>query len=185
MNLKEVHEHTIDLDLLNENSKILDLGCRGFLFKDYIESNNLGKVYAIDIDSFEREDYYRLAISDSDGTCSIVHTNDPQAKHIQEGNEINKMTIESFSKMVGVEKWDLIKIDVEGEEYKILPSLKHPIANQLSVEFHEHCECRIGKELLDEFINWLENFYDVYNKSWEQRHGCRENYWDILLIAKK
>jgi FkbM family methyltransferase len=182
--LKEIFEHTVDIDLLNENSKILDLGCRGFLFKDYLEQNNLGKVYAVDIDQLDRGDYYRLAISDEDGTCSIVHTSDAQAKHIKEGNEIQKMTIDSFSKMVGVESWDLIKIDVEGEEYKIMKSLKHPAAQQISIEFHEHCDCRIGKEELDNMLNWLANYYEVYNRVWEQRHGCQDNYWDILLVSK-
>jgi FkbM family methyltransferase len=184
MNLKEIYEHTVDLDLLDENSNILDLGCRGFLFKDYIEQNKLGKVYSVDIDDFDRSDYYKIAISNEDGMCSVVHTHDPQAKHIKDGNDLKKMTIDSFSKMVGVEKWDLIKIDIEGEEYKIIGGLNHPVAKQVSIEFHEHCDCKIGKEALDNLLNWIENYYDVYNKNWEERHGCTYNYWDILLISK-
>ena len=181
--IKEICEHSLDIDLLPKKANILDLGCRGFQFSDYFKELN-HNVYSVDIDDFGRTDYYRLAISDENGMCAIEHTNDPQAKHIKEGNEIKKMTIKSFSEMVGVEKWDLIKIDVEGEEYKILKNIQHPIATQVSVEFHEHCPCRIGKDKLDDFLNYLSNFYEIYNRAWEERYCAGNNYWDILLIKK-
>lgn len=183
MEIKEIAEHSVCLELLPEKSNVLDLGCRGFLFSEAME--DLGhKVYAIDIDDFPNRNYYKLAISDKDGFCSVVHTSDPQAKHISEGGDLKKMTIDSFSKMVNVDKWDLIKIDIEGEEIPILKSLNHPVAKQLSVEFHAHCVPSQTKESLDELIDWLSQWYNVYNRNWITMHGVSENYWDILFVAK-
>ena len=84
--------------------------------------------------------------------------------------------------MLGVEKWDLIKMDIEGEEIKVLRSLQHPYCKQISVEFHAHCGQT--KQELDELLDWLSTWYDIHNRVWEERHGAGFNYWDVLLIAK-
>jgi FkbM family methyltransferase len=182
--IQEIHEHSIDLDLLPKNANILDLGCRGFEFTNFFRQ--LGhNVYPVDVDDLGKDDYYRLAISDKDGMCAVEHTQDPRAKFIKEGNEIKKMSIKSFSEWVGVDTWDLIKIDIEGEEYNILKNIEHPIANQVSVEFHEHCNCKVGKEKLDELLDELSNYYNVHNANWEERHCVGNNYWDVLLIKKQ
>lgn len=181
--IQEIHEHTVDLSLLPEKSNILDLGCRGFLFTNYFR--DLGhNVVAVDIDDFPNQDYHKLAISDSDGFCDVVHTSDPQAKHITDGGSLKKMTIDSFSKMVGVEKWDLIKIDIEGSEIGILKNSTHPLAKQVSVEFHAHCVPSQTKEELDNLLNYLSRFYDIHNREWKPMHGVGCNYWSVLLISK-
>ena len=182
--IQVIAEHSVDIGLLMAiPANILDIGCRGFEFsKMFGKRNNEGfNVYCIDIDELEG-DYFRLAISNKDGMTGINHTNDPQAKHIIEGSEIPMMTISTFSKMVGVKEWDLIKIDIEGEEYNVLRDAKHPLAKQVSVEFHAH----IGqtKQELDELLLYLSNHYTIHNQVWESRHGAGYNYWDILLVAK-
>lgn len=177
-----IGEHSVDTKLFqsSQRSNVLDLGCRGFEFN--IPILNKPTYYRIDIDELEG-DYYRLAISDKDGMTGINHTTDPQAKHITEGSDIPMMTIATFSKMVGVKHWNLIKMDIEGEEYKVLKSSKHPLATQVSVEFHAHCGNQT-KEQLDELLVYLSNYYTIHNQVWESRHGAGENYWDILMIAK-
>ena len=172
-----VGEHTIDETLLPESPNILDLGCRGFDFEKHF-----GGVYSVDIDLLEG-DYYRLAISNKNGYVGIANTLDPQARHIIEGNAIEAVTIEEFSKRVGVNHWDLIKIDIEGEEYNILKDSKHPLATQVSVEFHAHCGVQT-KESLDELLIYLSQYYTVHGAVWESRHGAGYNYWDVLLKAK-
>lgn len=177
----KVGEHTIKaFQLPKRNANILDLGCRGFEFANHFKDKH--NVYSVDIDTLDGE-YFQLAISDKDGWCGIEQTKDPQATHIKEGNEIKMMTLKSFSDFVNVNHWDLIKMDIEGEEMKVLRSSRHPIANQISVEFHAHTGKQTRKEI-DDLLDWLKRFYWIENRDWEERHCCSANYWDILLIAK-
>jgi len=187
-----IAEHSVNLELLPIHSNVLDLGCRGFEFTDQLRA--LGhSVYPVDIDTLEtRKNYHRIAISHRNGFAKVqIFPNDPQSTRIlpdtnqdAKGDLIEMMTIAEFSKRNGVEKWDLIKIDIEGEEYKILESAQHPMATQVSVEFHEHTDRKIGKERLDDLLLRLSKFYVIYNQNWEARHGAGFNYWDILLIKR-
>ena len=104
---------------------------------------------------------------------------DPQARRLIEGGDTLVFTFEELEEDHG--KFDLVKLDVEGEEIKILKSNKHPMAKQLSVEFHAH----LGqtKEELDALLEYLSQFYTIHAK-WESRHGAGFNYWDTLLISK-
>lgn len=177
-----VEEHSVDESLLPIHANILDLGCRGFQFTNKLRELE-HKVYPVDIGEFEG-DYYRYAIAHKDGSCGVSNERDPDATHIIEGNEIPMMTIESFGKLVKVDKWDLIKMDIEGEEYNILKESKHPMAPQVSVEFHAHCVQSQTKGVLDNLLDWLSTWYYIHNRVWEEKHSCHANYWDILLIAK-
>jgi len=179
MKIEIVGEHSIIPRLLPvRHANILDLGCRGFEFRTQFGDRH--NVYCVDIAELDDENYYPVAISDSGGWCG-VH-NDGQATHIKEGNEIKKMTLHSFSEFVGVNRWDLIKMDIEGEELGILKSSIHPIAKQVSVEFHAHCGQT--KEEINTLLDWLSKYYTIHNRVWEQRHCAGYNYWDVLLIAK-
>ena len=178
-----IAEHTVRLSTLRKPANILDLGCRGFEFADYFR-NSGGNVVCADIAELDG-DYYTVAISDRDGYCGVVRTADPQGWHIGEGNELRMMTIKTFSEYVRVIKWDIIKMDIEGDEYNILNSsgTQHPIADQVSVEFHAHTG-RQTKEQIDELLNKLKTWYNVHGAIWEERHCAGYNYWDVLLIAK-
>jgi len=180
--LKTIHEHTLNENILPENANILDLGCRDFRFTNTFRDMNYN-VYPVDIDVFEGEDYWRIGISDSDGKCSVNYTNDPQGTSIREGDDILMMTIETFSRHVGVDRWDLIKMDVEGSEMGILKSANHPISSQISVEFHAHSTSQT-KEQIDECLDYLSQWYNIHNRKWEPNHGSGYNYWDVLLINK-
>ncbi len=184
-----IGEHSVNLDLLPEKANVLDAGCRGFDF--FMGLTMLGhKVFPVDIDQLDtRIVYHRIALSHRSGTCTVQRFGDPQATRIGEGNscsgeEVEMLTIEDFTKRAGVDKWDLIKLDIEGEEYKILKSAQHPMATQVSVEFHEHTDKKVGKEKLDALLDSLGQFYNINNRVWESRHGAGFNYWDILLTVK-
>lgn len=173
-----IAEHSVNIHLLSIHSNILDLGCRDFEFANFFHAH---MVYPLDIAALDGE-YYQIAISDKNGTCGIKHTADLQGAHIIPNGEIRMMTIDSFSDFVKVKKWDLIKMDIEGEEIKVLRSLEHPYCKQITVEFHAHC--RQTKEELDSLLDWLEKWYHIHNRVWESRHGAGFNYWDVLLIAR-
>lgn len=184
-NVKVIAEHSVDLDLLPEKATILDAGCRGFEFTDYFEKKG-HVVFSVDIDNLEdRKNYINIAISDTNGMCNVNHTPDPQATHISDGNQIHKVTIETLKERLHLKRWDLIKLDIEGEEYNVLNNAtNHPIANQISVEFHAHCRPEQSQKALDKLLDKLSEFYFIKNRSWESRHGAGFNYWDVLLIAK-
>jgi FkbM family methyltransferase len=182
----KIQDHTINESLLPIGANILDLGCRDFNFTNTLRELE-HNVYPVDIDDFDG-DYYKIAISDKDGKCGVVRENDPNATHIKNGDEIPMMTLETFSKHVGVDHWDLIKMDIEGEEINILNSAKHPIASQISVEFHAHCTNQT-KEQIDECLNYLSQWYHIHNQVWDTvngdpNQGMGKNYWDVLLIKK-
>ena len=183
----EFYGHSIYESLLPINANVLDLGCRDFNFTDKMRELE-HTVYPVDIGEFDG-DHYRIAISDKDGRCGVVNEEQPDATHIKNGDEIPMMTMESFSKHVGVDHWDFIKMDIEGEELNILMNAEeHPIASQVSVEFHTHCTDQT-KEQVDECLDYLSEWYNIYNRNWDyvdpKNHPEQgvKNYWDVLLVA--
>lgn len=199
-NITTVDEHSVCLELLPTEAKILDAGCAGFGFTKYF--HELGhSVLACDIQDLGPENaqnYLRMGLYFHAGKCRVSDDVDPQARHItdihlfdktkpfpkelKEG-EVFLSTIEGCARAIGVEKFDLIKLDIEGAEVPILQNATHPIAPQVSVEFHAHTG-RQSKKELDHLLKWLEKWYDIYGAVWEERHAAGYNYWDVLLISK-
>lgn len=193
-----IDEHSVDLSLLHEKANILDAGCRGMGFTNYFRQ--LGhKVVAIDIDYLENSDYRRVGLAAIGGKAYISTHTDPQARKLISpkpfekmntanmktlaANEVFVLTLNQIKKGEGIESFDLIKLDIEGEEYSVLRTATHPVAKQISCEFHAHTGSQT-KEELDELLEWMSEWYTIHNAVWEKRHGCSENYWDVLCTAK-
>lgn len=51
--------------------------------------------------------------------------------------KIPSMNIKDIMKKYGIEKFELIKFDIEGSEYEILKNIDWTISKQYSVEFHD------------------------------------------------
>jgi len=178
-----IHGHSMNQAIVPIHGNILDLGCRDFTFTDAMKRLEYN-VVSVDIGKFDG-DYYRIAISDHNGNIFVQAERDPDATHIttdNTGDRVPMMDIETFSKHVSIDRWDLIKMDIEGAEYNILKNAAHPMASQVSVEFHAHCGQR--KEQLDQLLDALAEFYWIHNRMWEDKHSAGFNYWDVLLIAK-
>lgn len=196
-----IAEHSVDLDLLPPVANILDAGCRGFEFtKCFRERGH--NVLAIDIDGFDMqemkgEEYDRVGISTVAGIATIDVNVDRQALCIKDKiahadaktfcllreGEVQIVTLEDLQKRAGVDKFDLIKLDIEGEEFEILSRSQHPLAKQISVEFHAHTG-KQSKGALDALLTHLSVFYTIHGAVWESRHGAGYNYWSVLLISK-
>lgn len=183
--IQVISEHSADVDLLPEKATVLDLGCRGLVFADFFR-NSKHRVCAVDIDRLDG-DYHRYAVSGQKGIGYCKREHDLNATNLSQnpidGEKVEMVTIEELGKLVGVEHWDLIKMDIEGEEYGILKNVKHPIASQITVEFHAHRGQK--KADLDELLDMLSEFYHIFGKVWENKHGAGFNYWDVLLIDKR
>lgn len=182
MIIDEVCEHKLSLELLPKKANILDIGCRNFLFTKAMRV--LGHtVFPVDIDKLnESQAYYQVAISNYDGRAGIIHSNDPQATRIKEGSEVPCYTLESFSKFVGVEMWDLVKIDVEGAEWEIIMGMNKPMAKQISVEMHLHTGFYTINEVNLMVAKLQALGYKIASHEMTAQHGAGNNFWSSLFI---
>lgn len=183
MRIETIAEHSVDVDLLPENAKILDLGCLGFLFTD--EMRRLGHtVMSVDIQKLDREDYFQIAISDKVGRVGVKRTKDAQAATITDGDEIMCMDLNMLMLLSRVDFFDLIKIDIEGSEYEVIMSLDKAPARQISIEFHLHTGVYGENEMLlmENKLLYLGYFPVQHDKT--KQHGLSYNYWDSLWILQ-
>jgi hypothetical protein len=180
-----IAEHTVDLSLLPQCAKVMDAGCRGFLFTD--EMARMGhEVYPIDIDVLTTYwQYFRMAISGYTGKCSVQKSKDPQATKMTAGFDVQCYTIKDFSKLVDIPFWDLIKLDIEGAEYEAIMPLTEPPATQLSIEFHLHTKIYGDAEIKQMEDKLLSLGYFPVKHDKTSQHGCGLNYWDSLFILQK
>jgi len=189
-----IAEHQIDLDLLPVGAKILDLGCRGFLFAN--ELKRLGhNVLCVDMDSLEGGEYLQFAVvgdlHDSGGYVPIERSPDPQATRIKQGHKIdNNEWVKSItiSKILRTyfsgKPIDCIKMDIEGGEWEVIMMLKKAPAKQLSIEFHLHTGV-YGTNEMTEMVTKLESLgYEAASHELTKQHGLGLNYWDSLFILK-
>jgi hypothetical protein len=190
MTLNTVAEHTYAPALLQQKSNILDLGCRGMQFTNHFRQFG-HVVYPVDVDLLEglvpQRDYIRCAITGEVlGRVGIARKpGDPQATKVVAGDDIFTHTVESFSALIDVPFWDLIKIDIEGSELDVIRSLRKPPARQLSIEFHLHT----GVYGLREMITMEKQLdalgYKAIKHEKYKAHGCSENYWDSLFVLSE
>ena len=114
-----ISEHSFDESLLPKAANILDLGCRGFEFTNYFKEKG-HTVFSVDVDYIGGGNYYLVAISGEDGRCDVEYSSDGNATKIKNGNDVLKLSLKSFSEEIKIEKWDLIKMDIEGSEISVL-----------------------------------------------------------------
>lgn len=187
--IKTIAEHSYEDSLLHEGSLILDLGCRGFGFTDWMELSGY-TVHSVDCDYLNANQfYYQIAISNENGTVRVLKNSDPQGTMITNILDISEysvacLTLMSFSQMVGVGFWDLIKMDVESSEYQIIMSLPNAPAKQLSIEFHLHTGIYGDAEVKQMEDKLLSLGYFPVKHDKTNEHGAGFNYWDSLWILK-
>lgn len=193
--------HTFDESLLTDGV-IIDVGCRSFEFGAYFPKDKT--VYCIDPDP---KVFYGLAnnsnfknlnvaISDKSGETTYYENGeatmireidpDPTYPHINEKykNKCKTITMDELYEITGTNV-DLLKLDCEGAEYIILGETFKPIPKQISVEMHRHCVPDLHDREYPKIVERLSKDYVVANDPlYEKRHGCPENWWDVLWIRK-
>lgn len=199
MEFKTVGGHTFCPELLSDGV-IIDVGCRGFEFaNEFIHKT----VYAIDPDPKVFEGKYQwqeivgdscmehlnLAISDKSGESAYYENGeatclkeiDPDQNH--PFKPCKTITMDELYEITGTNV-DILKLDCEGAEYIILGENFKPIPKQISVEFHYHTVPELHNKHIASILERLKKDYDVYGMTWEPRHGCGDNFWDVLFIKK-
>ena len=203
MKLVTIEEHTFDFDLLDKTLPILDVGCRGFKMATNLASRGY-EVIAIDADTaIKKPDSFpgvffpvgltakkycgeRTLVNYGNGTGNYIIT-EKMPQHHHHGNRVACVDISEFSKERNISKWSAIKLDCEGSEYDMLLEWPGLIANQISVEFHEHVSGAniLGDKYFEMLLNYLGQWYDVHNFKKEYRHCLKTpNYWDVLFTMK-
>lgn len=192
--------HTFDETLLTDGV-VIDVGCRGFEFGNYFVENK--RVFCVDpdINVFKGCHHYlfetlNVAISDKSGETTYYENGeatmirevdpDPTFEHIDKKycNICKTITMEDLYKITG-ENVDVLKLDCEGAEYIILGETFKPIPKQITVEMHRHCVPVLHDKEYPAIIERLSKDYIIANNpAYEKRHGCPENWWDILFIRK-
>ncbi len=194
--LVTIGEHTIDVSLLTRGGCVLDAGCRDFTFAKGINKRGC-LVAAIDADPTIEDPehvgitYINRALAATEGRVYLAMTPDPQARYITskpligaDSRSVWAHSIVSLSSHMGVEQWEVVKLDIEGAEYEILQQWPGgSIAKQISVEFHEHVRPR-PQRIYDAIFKHLDQWYTVIQHEKTARHCCAANYWDTLLIRK-
>ena len=183
-----IAEHTVDTSLL-KGGVCIDVGCLGFDFSNAM--HDLGcEVWAFDIQNMnpkhEHIRFERAAISTSSGIASYNEVSDKQAANIiSDGSiEVPRYSLNSAYEQIG-KPIDILKLDCEGSEYFILSDFNFkPIPQQISVEFHEHCQKDLHNLLFDKCIENLLKYYNPIKMDRYAAHGAGFNYWDCLFVKK-
>lgn len=187
-----IDEHTFDETLLTSNSRVLDVGCRGFNFANYIVDNFGCDVTAIDADPQIKCNNPKIKYINA----VVTNSNQNSMKFFHFGNGTGSYSEECFQQPACCEVfeistykiepfWDLIKLDCEGAEYNILQSMTSPLSRQLSVEFHEHTPARKGEDVIRNIFTHLSQWYNILGDNRQTLHGCESNYWDVLFILRE
>ncbi len=205
MDLRALSGHTVDLDRLPSHPVVLDVGCRGFDFTaDILALRPGARIVAIDPDPIiERPDW--LPVRCNFLKLALVHdkrdTSGYASYSTGEGNMLTDLdkyydakmltvgcdNIVSVMDSVKVTHWDLVKLDCEGSEFDILANWPGPIADQISVEFHDgHPTKEYGphREQRDRYFAdlWLRSLKDYRIIQHEiSKQGEWYGHWDTLL----
>lgn len=104
--------------------------------------------------------------------------------------EVACCNMENLMLGFGVTHWDLVKLDIEGEEFAVLENWPGPIATQISVEFHDFTGPRnelVMKGYYQDVL-WphLFQWYEIAQHDWVDLNGSPSHFghWDSLLVMK-
>ncbi len=166
MKIFQVLLHSFIGDFLGPNSTVIDLGANRGEFSCYIANQFGSLVYAVEPvpDLFNQipenpkiqkincgiaaqSGVYKLNLSPQ--SCATIYPN-----HNSEAGDkildVHCLALEEFIKNNKIQRVDLIKVDIEGAEIKVLEGLKPNVllkVNQMTVEFHDFLWPELGSRV--------------------------------------
>ena len=204
MNIQKMGaEHSIDVDLLPEVPVVLDVGCRGYEFDhEILKIRPRAKIIAVDPDPeiHAPEDtrifFLRLAITELPAT-SVKWQGPGEGSYICDvpsgygwggGSPVNvhNSTIPALMKQLGIEHFDVVKLDCESSEFGILSLWPGPIATQISVEFHDCMDRERWNDAYFEklFAGPLKDYNVALFGLTPLGPGNTMGHWDSLFVLK-
>lgn len=203
-------DHTVDVDKLPDAPIVLDVGCRGFAWDlELLKLRPNAQITALDPDpdvaapdleaGFIR--FLRMAVTYRDQEC--VNWQGPgEGSYVCGGRDdrgygwsemspgssvvVPNTTIRRLMELIGVEHWDVVKLDCEGSEFGILENWPGPIATQISVEFHDFVDRRRWDELYFQrlFAGPLRDYQVVQHALTPIGPADSLGHWDSLLVLR-
>jgi FkbM family methyltransferase len=155
--LAEIQSHTFYAPALERDSVVADLGASTAGFSQAIVARFGARCFAAEPlpDNFKliqpqpRITAFRVALSGTDGRIALgvrdtFHTSAsfgsydslPERDRI----EVDSVTLEGFRRLAGVERFDLVKVDIEGAEFAMFEAAHDDTLrsiDQITVEFHD------------------------------------------------
>jgi FkbM family methyltransferase len=195
-----INHHTIREDLLTKGH-VLDVGSRVYGFANWFAKQKISVVCVEPDEDIPTPPYGHITLVKG---ALVGDENEQEAKLIKwssgEGNHLSRIhgevpashttqkvkcyTVEEIMDMMPVAHWDVVKLDCEGAEYEILKTWPGPIANQITVEFHDFTGANPdGEETYKEIFDHLGQWYDIVQHEKTKLNGI-ENYWDSLFVLK-
>lgn len=188
MERETIREHTI---LVPASGPVLDVGSRAFAFSSALAARGL-ECYAMDPDPSIVEALgipliRKALVREGAPRWQRFHMDsDPQARRLMPRGltEVECIDIKALMREVGVSHWGVVKLDCEAAEYGILATWPGPIADQITVEFHEHLGARDPKDY-ETILGHLGQWYDVVQHEKTLRHCIgTPNYWDSVFVRR-
>lgn len=207
MKTVSIDGHTFSPDFLTAEGWIIDAGCRGFRFPEWMAKNKPRiehedfnyNTYCLDIEHFEKPEgnivtvFNRAGLYKSSGITWAHFFGNGTGNFLKGINDepyngedrpckteiVDCVTLEEIYHQIGT-NIDLLKLDIEGAEYEVMLNME-PIPKQITVEFHEHCHKKTHDRYIDEILNRLHKWYHInlYIREWPQY-----KYMDCLFIRR-
>jgi FkbM family methyltransferase len=200
---KNIMEHTFFDDLLNEEIIVIDLGaCKGEFINELEKNYKIKKAVLVEANPSnfkhltEKDNhilYNRVISNESDSLVKFYE--DPKSPYngtkffnYFDGIEhhIPTITIEDIIKENNITYIDILKIDIEGSEYEIMPSISdetYNIINQITIEFHDFINTELKKET-EKIIDKLEKM-GFSRISKPIIHMNNSDNYDVLFYRSK
>jgi len=199
---KVIKEHTFFEELLNEEVIIVDLGaCMGEFTKEMDKLYKVKKSIMVEANPtnfsmLENKDNYvlynKVIYSEDDKTIEFFEdTNSPYngSNHFNYFNgirhEVKSITLEKIIEENNLEYIDILKVDIEGSEYDVMPNIKdetYSIIRQITIEFHDFIDTNLkNKTVL--IINKLNKLGFSHISKPIVYMNNSENY-DVLFFKK-
>jgi len=130
--------YTIDEGrLASTPGPVLDVGCLGWDWSQRFA----GKRHVVGVDPFEPNcpewaELIRACVSMGDGTIAIgTGRGIGNSCMVTDAQEM--VPAVSFQRLIDTHHPAIVKLNVEGAEYPLLMAVRHPVADQLVVAFHD------------------------------------------------
>lgn len=197
-----IKEHTFFDELFNNEIVIIDLGaCRGEFVNEIDKIYKIKKAILVEanptnfklLNSKENYILYNKAISNKNNEIIEFYEdiNSPYngSKIFNYFNgikhKIETINLETIIKLNDIDYIDLLKIDIEGSEYDVMPNITDEIYSkikQITIEFHDFIDNDL-KSKTEEIINKMKNL--GFNKiSKPTKYMNSSDNYDVLFYKK-